>query len=113
MLSINALKEFGANVEEGLARCLNDEDFYLKLVKKAADSTDFDLLKTAVEQKDYKTAFETAHSIKGVFGNLSVTPIYEPTAQITELLRADTDTDYTELLGSIIKNGNKLKELCK
>ena len=28
MLTIEKLKEYGANVEEGLARCLNNEAFY-------------------------------------------------------------------------------------
>ena len=32
MLTIENLKEFGANVEEGVARCMGLNDFYLKLV---------------------------------------------------------------------------------
>ena len=32
MLTMDALRRFGANTEEGLGRCLNDEGFYLELV---------------------------------------------------------------------------------
>ena len=32
MITIESLKAYGADVEEGLARCLNKEDFYLKMV---------------------------------------------------------------------------------
>jgi hypothetical protein len=34
MITIEGLKEYGANVEEGLTRCMNNEAFYLKLVGK-------------------------------------------------------------------------------
>ena len=35
MLSIGALKNWGADVDEALVRCLNNENFYLMLVQKA------------------------------------------------------------------------------
>ena len=35
MLSIDVLRRFGANVDEGLERCLDDEEFYLELVPGA------------------------------------------------------------------------------
>ena len=35
MLTVENLKEFGANVEEGIARCMGLNDFYLKLVNMA------------------------------------------------------------------------------
>ena len=30
MLTVAALREFGANTEEGLSRCMNNEAFYLR-----------------------------------------------------------------------------------
>ena len=35
MLTIETLKEFGADVNEGLNRCMNNESFYLMLIGKA------------------------------------------------------------------------------
>ena len=32
MLTIDSLRRFGANTEEGLSRCMDNEDFYLRLV---------------------------------------------------------------------------------
>jgi len=49
MLTIETLKEIGANTEEGLGRCLNNEDFYLRLVKMAAQDQTFEQLKAALE----------------------------------------------------------------
>ena len=37
MLTIADLREFGADVDEALVRCMNKEDFYLLLVGKALD----------------------------------------------------------------------------
>ena len=38
MLTIEKLKAYGANVDEGLSRCMNNETFYLRLVNMAADN---------------------------------------------------------------------------
>jgi HPt (histidine-containing phosphotransfer) domain-containing protein len=93
MLSIEALKSAGANVEEGLSRCLNKEDFYLKMVKMGLTNQNFALLGTALEEKDYDKAFELCHSLKGVIGNLSITPLYDLISSLTEMLRASNNSD--------------------
>ena len=113
MLTIDGLRQFGADVDSGLGRCMNNEAFYLKLVEKAAGEAAFGKLSDALAAKDLDTAFEAAHSLKGVAGNLSLTPIYDPVAEITELLRSRTDMDYTELLNRILAKRDELTELCK
>ena len=35
MLTIDKLKSFGADVNDGLTRCMNNESFYLMLIGKA------------------------------------------------------------------------------
>ena len=32
-MTVDDLKTYGANTEEGLRRCMNNESFYLRLVK--------------------------------------------------------------------------------
>ena len=98
MIDINKLREYGANVDEGLSRCLNKEDFYIMLVNKAIEETKLSELEKQLNGKDLDAAFETAHALKGMYANLSLTPLAEPISEITELLRSKTDTDYTELL---------------
>ena len=111
MITVEALKNYGANVEEGLARCMNNEALYLKLVGMAADEENFDRLHTALEQKNLKDAFEAAHALKGVIANLAITPLQEKIAEITELLRAETDMDYTKLEEDISNKREELKKL--
>jgi HPt (histidine-containing phosphotransfer) domain-containing protein len=98
MLTIADLREFGADVDEALVRCMNKEDFYLMLVNKAIADNRLPLLETQISEKNYDDAFETAHTLKGMYTNLSLTPVSEPVCRITELLREKTDTDYSALL---------------
>ena len=98
MLTLDKLRDFGADVDEGLMRCMNKEDFYLGLVNRILGDKRLDQLRQQIEDKDFSAAFETAHALKGVFSNLSLTPITLPVSEITELLRSGTDTDYTALI---------------
>ena len=66
MLTIDALKSFGANTEEGLGRCLGKEDFYLRLAGMALNDGNFEKLKTALEAHDLAAAFDAARMIRWV-----------------------------------------------
>lgn len=111
MLTIDSLREYGANVDEGLARCFNKEDFYLRLVGMLQQEQGFDKLEQALAAGDLDAGFEAAHALKGVLGNLSLTPLYNPVSEITELLRARTQMDYGPLLAQIREKRDALKEL--
>ena len=113
MLTIDALKEFGANTEEGLGRCMGSEDFYFKLVRMIPATGEFEKLSAAIGENDLDAAFEAAHSLKGVTGNLALTALYDPIVEITELLRARTEMDYSELLAKILTEKEKLAALCE
>lgn len=113
MLTLQALQEAGVNTKEGLARCMNNESFYLNLVTKALMKDDFDKLKTAIEAGDLDSAFSAAHNLKGSMGNLAITPIYMPVAEMTELLRSRTQTDYTLYLDTVMQQKEVLASLLK
>ena len=113
MLTIEGLKAFGANTDEGMARCLNREDFYLRLVKTVPGEPNFEKLEKAIADGDLDAGFEAAHSLKGVLSNLSLTPIAQPVSEMTELLRARTQTDYSALLAEVLKQRDALKALCE
>lgn len=87
MITIQALKEFGADTETGLARCMKKEDFYLRLVDMSLKEPRFEQLQEAMRQKNYKQAFEYCHSLKGVVGNLALDPLYKEICELTEALR--------------------------
>jgi HPt (histidine-containing phosphotransfer) domain-containing protein len=108
MLTIETLRQLGANTQEGLGRCMNNEAFYLRLVNMALDEPNYGKLEEAVKNGDKKAAFEAAHALKGVLGNLSLTPLFEAASEMTELLRAGEDADYPALLARILEQRDAL-----
>ena len=113
MLTIDKLKEYGADVKTGLGLCMNSEDFYLRMVNLILAEPSFAELEKAVNENDLEAAFRAAHALKGVSGNLSLTPLYNKVAEITELLRAHTEMDYSEMLKGILDEKKKLEELAQ
>ncbi len=112
MLTIEALRAFGANVDEGLGRCLNNEAFYLKMVNIALDNTrEVEELSTAVARGDLEAAFNAAHALKGVLGNLSLEPTYSRVVEVTELLRKKQPADYQSYVDEIKLDYAKLQAL--
>lgn len=111
MLTVDTLREFGANTEEGLGRCMNNEAFYLRLVNMALDDDGFAKLSDAVAADDREAGFEAAHALKGVLSNLALTPIYDPVYEMTELLRVKADADYPALLADVLAKRDELVAL--
>jgi HPt (histidine-containing phosphotransfer) domain-containing protein len=112
MITIQELNDFGADTKEGIARCINNESFYLRMVNKAVEEFDkFDLLEAALRDGDLDAAFHHAHALKGLTGNLSLTPLYEPVSEITELLRTHTEMDYSALINTIMERKKAFLEL--
>ncbi len=111
MAKLEELRAFGANVEEGLGRCVNNEDFYLKMVTKSVADESVEDLEKAINDKDLDQAFEIAHALKGVFANLALTPLTDPVSEMVELLRNRTDTDYSAYIGKIRDKRDELKKI--
>ncbi|MBR5968270.1 MAG: Hpt domain-containing protein [Lachnospiraceae bacterium] len=101
MITVKKLKELGCDTDKGLERCLGDEDFYLEFVPDALKKERYERLEALIKNKDLDAAFEAAHGLKGILSNLSLDPVLEPVAEMTELLRARTDTDYSGLLAKM------------
>ena len=91
MLTLDSLRAYGANVDEGMGRCFNNESFYLRLIKMGLSDGNFDKLAEAMAADDVKSAFDATHALKGSIGNLSLTPIYQPICEMTEMLRGKSE----------------------
>ncbi len=111
MLTVEQLRNYGANVDDALRRCMNNETFYLMLVNKAMQDNSIDKLKEAIEAGDLGSGFELAHALKGVMGNLALTPLCKPIEEITELLRNKTNVDYSSYIDEIVTQRDKLLKL--
>lgn len=110
-MTLEQLKAFGADVETGLQRCVNNEEFYLSMITKAISDDSFDKLKAAIDAKDYDTAFEISHALKGVLTNLALLPIADPVTVMMEFLRHKTETDYDHLMEIVLEKHAELKAM--
>ena len=78
------------------------------LVGKVTEDKRLPQLETQLAAKDYDAAFETAHTLKGMYSNLSLTPLTQPIIEMTELLRSRKDTDYSALLQEVMTQFERL-----
>lgn len=108
MLSIERLQEYGVNTKEGLARCMNMEKFYFRMLGMGLKNDSFEKLGKALEDGNLEEAFEQSHALKGVVGNLALTPIFVPLSEMTEMLRAKKDADYVAMYKPIKELRDKL-----
>ena len=117
MLTIESLRAYGANVEEGLGRCMNMEPFYLKVVGMVRDDVDgsFAKLKAAMAERDTAKTFEAAHALKGSTGNVALTPIFKPVCALSDMLKGNTGMtmgpECDRLANEVFEQYDRLKAL--
>ncbi|MCR5476565.1 MAG: Hpt domain-containing protein [Lachnospiraceae bacterium] len=110
-MTIEQLREAGVSVEEGLARCMNNEAFYLRMVGMGLADERFGTFEEVLDGGDTTAAFETAHALKGVLANLSLTPVLNPVSHITEILRGREEGDCKALWQEALRERQKLLDL--
>ncbi|MBO4301590.1 MAG: Hpt domain-containing protein [Desulfovibrio sp.] len=111
MLSRESLSEFGANCDEGLARCMNNENLYFKLIQMALGDGKLAALHKALDAGNLDEAFELAHALKGVYANLALVPIHRPLSELTEKLRVRDGSGCEPLLAEAEKQATILTSL--
>ena len=112
MLTIEKLKEYGADTASGLSRCVNNEALYLRLTNMVPTNSAFKSLYDSINANNLDEAFSAAHALKGILLNLSITPLSEPVSTICELLRNKTEYDYSSYISLIEEKRKELEELC-
>ena len=74
------------NYDAALKMMMNDTFIERMLGKFFANNT-YAAIISSYESKDFKSVFAAAHSLKGVTGNLALTPLFEISNTITEATR--------------------------
>ena len=108
---MDALKEYGVKTNQGLERCCNMEAFYFKMITASVNDANFAKLGKALEANDLQEAFEAAHALKGISGNLALDPLYDAVCDIVEPLRNKTEMDYSEKYKKVMEAREKLAAL--
>ena len=87
------LEENGADVEGTLRRFMGKDTLYLKFLGKFPADKNYENLGMNLEAGAYEEAYKCAHALKGVVGNLGLTPVFEKVSTLVEDLRNKTDSD--------------------
>jgi len=92
----------GIDIEKGLRRWQNSELYQKALISFCRDyGNAADEILDAVQTGDRKAAYHTAHALKGVAGNLSVTEVHTIAAKLCVTLTEKETADLTPLTESL------------
>ena len=100
----------GGDVEVVMERFMEDEELLRECLAQYISEDDFGKLETAIKAQMYKEAFEYAHALKGVVGNLGINPVYETLAVLVESLRHATYENLMEEWNAVDKAQATFKE---
>jgi isocitrate/isopropylmalate dehydrogenase len=113
MLTLEKMEEMGIHTKDGLARCMNKEAFYFKMVKMSLSNKYFDQLGDALAEGKLDEAFDMAHALKGVIGSVAIAPLYDPMVKLTDQLRFREEADYPAIYAPIKKLRDDLLALAQ
>lgn len=83
------LKEAGIDYTSAIERFMGNEDLFLKFLFRFCEDSSFQQMKESMAHGDCKKAFEAAHTLKGVCGNLSMERLGAVIASQVEYLRME------------------------
>ena len=82
------LEEAGIDVASALERMMGSEELLERLLRKFLENQQYPALCAALKGGDMEQAMITAHTLKGVCGNLSMVSLYGLFARQVDALRA-------------------------
>ena len=92
------LSKAGIDANEGIKRFNNKADVYEKFLMCFPEDMNFQRMCKAIEEGDVKEAFQCAHALKGMAGNISLTRLHNDLLPLVEELRSDSLEKADELL---------------
>ncbi len=100
---LSRLQNAGCDVDGALHRMLDDEEFYISCLEPALHDPAFETLSLALKNQDLSQAFDAAHTLKGVLGNMGLDPLYDITVKIVEPLRVHSTEHVLENQNALLK----------
>lgn len=110
---LSELEALDIDTEDALKRFSGNSSLYKRMIGKFPASVEgLDVL-SFIKEGDLATAVSNAHTLKGVTGNLSITPLYTAYTEIVNLLRANEPDKARELLENTLPIQEKIIECIK
>ena len=97
-----AFGAYGADYDDTMRRFMGNEAMYLRVLGMLPRDGSAERLGGALDAGDLDGAFEAAHTLKGVSGNLGLAPLYKAVCALVEPLRLREERDdYPELYRAV------------
>lgn len=93
---------YGVDYDTTLRRFAGNTTLYLRVLRMLPNDKSLEKLGAAIDGGDWDCAFEVAHTLKGVAGNLGLTSLFQAVHTIVESLRAREErSHYAQLYTAI------------
>lgn len=102
-----ALAAYGIDHADAMARMLNNDALFKQLAQHYRNDTNFEALRADMEVGDFETAYNHAHTLKGVSGNLSFGQLHRLAAQVCDAL-SNGDADAARALMAPLTDAHEL-----
>ena len=109
----DALNAIGVNTNEVLSRFSGNEMLMKKFTLKFPDDKSFPATKAALDAMDKKALELSAHTLKGVSGNLGFSALYEASAALVNAVRAGEDEKIAPLGEKVVELGENIISILK
>ena len=108
---IEDLSALGVDTDDALARFMGNGELYERMLKKFPKAVEESPVLTYAQSEDYETATSNAHALKGVTGNLSLTPLYDSYTKIVEMYRESNFEQANALLDETLEVQQKFLDV--
>lgn len=107
------LIRWGCDVPGALPRFIDNRDFYCRMLALVPEEEAFAQLGRTLAAGDVAASFNAAHTLKGVLGNMGLTPMYEEACAIVEPLRAGSLEGTREHYETLMRQEKELENMWK
>ncbi|NLZ81502.1 MAG: Hpt domain-containing protein [Clostridiales bacterium] len=91
---LRQLEYVGVDTDAALTRLVRNERLYKKILYGFLSDTNFKELEKSIAKRDYKNALFSAHTLKGISGNLGMEPLF---GKLEELVKKMYDNDFGDV----------------
>ncbi len=105
---LSELEALGVDTQDALKRFSGNSSLFIRMIGKFPASTEDLEVLSFMKEGDYATAVSNAHTLKGITGNLSITPLYNAYTEIVNCLRANEPDKALNVLEDILPVQEKI-----
>ena len=98
-------------VQEGLSRMMNNSKLYARLLSSFKGWEMANTLIQAIQNGDHQKSAESAHALKGVAANLSLSRLTDVVIRVEQLAKSESDANHlvTELQNTMEKTAEAIQ----